>query len=128
MTTTDTDTDRRGPLDIGDNDGFTAAICELLAYREPIEVTDHGETVALIVPAPAPVVPVPGKGTRLVFTLVTPLDRAGALDRRDDILAHLAMIGIRASVIDGGDVIRLADAGVPTLGDLAAGAAAGTDG
>ena len=84
------------------------------------ELAVTGDVAALVVPAfPAPD-PVPGKATRLTFTLTCALPRPGALERRDDVIAHLRALGIRLSMQQGPDT-ALADAGVPTIGDVLTG-------
>ena len=84
------------------------------------EVAVSGDVAALVVPAVPVPVPVSGSATRLTFTLTCALPRDDALERRDDVIAHLRALGIRLSVQRGTDS-NLADAGVPTIGDLVTG-------
>lgn len=86
------------------------------------ELAFAGEVAALVVPAPAVPVPVPGQVTLLTFAVTVMLPREQALDRRDDIIRHLRALGIRLSVQQGTDT-ALADAGTPTIGDVLLGQA-----
>lgn len=54
--------------------------------------------------------------TTLHFIVDNTLARPAALDRRDEIIAHLKLIGLRLSMTDDGTDIYLSD-GVPTIGD-----------
>jgi hypothetical protein len=83
-----------------------------------VEIT--GDPFAMIVPFFAAPEPVPGEVTGLTFTVVCALPRDAALERRDDIIAHLRAIGVRLSIQSGTNV-TLADAGVATLGDIVTG-------
>lgn len=55
--------------------------------------------------------------TPVTFTVTMPLNRADALDRRDEIITALALLGIRVSLIDCGTDVRMVDRGLPTIGE-----------
>lgn len=56
-------------------------------------------------------------GTTLTFTVATPLPRLEAIERRDEIIGHLELIGVRVSLTDCGTNIRMVDQGIPTIGE-----------
>jgi hypothetical protein len=61
------------------------------------------------------------KPTRLSFYIDVPGDREAALDRRDEITAALAALGIRISLTDDRTDVYMADRAIPTLGDALTG-------
>ena len=110
-----------GPGDPAEHAALRTAVINAVAgIVTPIAVS--GGTVAMITAAPEPPVPVPGEVTLLTFAVTVALPRDAALDRRDDITAHLAVLGIRLSMQQGTDT-ALADVGTPTIGDVLTGQA-----
>jgi hypothetical protein len=57
----------------------------------------------------------------LYITTDPELSRYELLDRRDEITAALAPLGIRVSLTDEGTTVHLADAGANTVSDVLAG-------